>query len=364
MKPRTVTSPTSRPACSTASGIIVSASMVRIAPAANAWVPATTSGDALPSAPYPTAAATVDAAVTAAHSPKTCAGLRPEAISPADADIDSGMLERKTAASTATPTVPPPTRLIPIAADSGRPSSSAPSTSAAEDAPAAGPFGLLRRCPPRLSMSQSPAKKVSAPALSPSTTASAPARSYASPVSSNATALNSTPAPKPMVSPMTRFETGTQMPMAAPISSAAPPTKPHHAASSTRSAPGTLEHHDRAGDPGVVRQREVYVVRAQAVGGGEHGAGQHETRTTALLLDHLGVVPREPRRRAESLGDRLLGGEPRGQRGRRERLLGRGEQPLAEPGRAGDRLVEARDVDHVDADADDHGSITKVFIRP
>ena len=50
-KPSVVTTPVNgeRPSASYASGNIVSASMVRIAPAANAWIPATHSGDASPS---------------------------------------------------------------------------------------------------------------------------------------------------------------------------------------------------------------------------------------------------------------------------------------------------------------------------
>src|SRR6478609_8024055 len=56
---------------------------------------------------------------------------RPDALSPVVADIDSGMFDRKTAATIATPTPLPPSRLMPIAADSGMPSSSAPSTRAA-----------------------------------------------------------------------------------------------------------------------------------------------------------------------------------------------------------------------------------------
>jgi hypothetical protein len=45
-KPSVVATPTQLPPCSKASGIIVSASMVRIAPAAKARTKATTSGEA------------------------------------------------------------------------------------------------------------------------------------------------------------------------------------------------------------------------------------------------------------------------------------------------------------------------------
>ncbi len=117
-------------------------------------------------------------------------------------------LERKTAATIAVLTVVPPTSEEPIAADSGMPSSSAPRTSAI--APPALAWvcwvGLLRRCPPRESMTQSPAKKTRAPATRPDTVAACPAPSKPSRVSSKATALMSTPAPKPMTNPMVRVE--------------------------------------------------------------------------------------------------------------------------------------------------------------
>src|SRR3954447_3359145 len=103
-------------------------------------------GDAPRSNAKPAAAAAVDARRTATQSPRMYPVLRPEAFIPDDADRDSGMFERKTAATTATPTPPPLMRLTPIAADSGMPSSSAPSTRAAAPAPSWGPFGLLRRC--------------------------------------------------------------------------------------------------------------------------------------------------------------------------------------------------------------------------
>ncbi len=49
--PITVSTPTNWPACSTASGSIVSASMVRIAPAAKAWITAIRAGSAPASSP-------------------------------------------------------------------------------------------------------------------------------------------------------------------------------------------------------------------------------------------------------------------------------------------------------------------------
>ena len=70
------------------------------------------------------------------------------------------MFDKKTAMTTAIPTEPPPSRLTPIAADSGMPSNSAPSTSAVaadEPAPASVPVGSLRFSAPLRSISQSPA---------------------------------------------------------------------------------------------------------------------------------------------------------------------------------------------------------------
>ena len=60
------------------------------------------------------------------------------------------MFERNTAASTGTPTPAPPSSEIPITADSGMPSRTAPSISAFElaSAPSGGPSGLIRPSPP------------------------------------------------------------------------------------------------------------------------------------------------------------------------------------------------------------------------
>src|SRR3954468_19482948 len=100
--------------------------MERIAPPGTAWPVPTPAGDEPPSKAYPSAAAPVDAAATAPHRPRMYAVDRPLAFMPDEAERPSGMLERKTAATTATPTPPPSMRLTPIAADSGMPSSSAP----------------------------------------------------------------------------------------------------------------------------------------------------------------------------------------------------------------------------------------------
>ena len=95
-----------------------------------------------------------------------------------------------------------------------------------------------------------------------------------------------------------------------------------------------LEHDERERDPGVVRQREVDALDAELLGAGRNGAAQLEATAAARVGDDLGVVPRQAAGRAERLGQRLLGGEPGGQRLQRQRGLGRGEQPVAQRGRA------------------------------
>ena len=73
---------------------------------------------------------------------------------------------------------------------------------------------------------------------------------------------------------------------------------------------------------------------------------QHERRAPVGVLDHLAVVPLQTSRGAQRLGERLLGREPGGQRGQRQRALGRGEQPFAQGGvRASARTAHVDDVD-------------------
>ena len=55
---------------------------------------------------------------------------------------------------------------------------------------------------------------------------------------------------------------------------------------------------------------------AELVGAGQDGAAQLEQRAAGLLGDDLGVVPVHVAGGAERLGQRLLGGEAGGQRGR------------------------------------------------
>src|SRR5215218_9359638 len=96
-KPRVVTTPASLPPCSYASGIIVSASIVRTAPPANARTNATTSGDEFWNRPYPAKDANPDTSAMAIHIDRIRVFLQPPAVSPAVEDSASGRFEMKTA---------------------------------------------------------------------------------------------------------------------------------------------------------------------------------------------------------------------------------------------------------------------------
>ena len=106
-KPSVVTTPTHLPPFAKASGIIVSASIVGIAPPANARTNATTEGEAESKRPNPARAASPETATIPTHSSSTRELRQPDALRPAVAATASGRLERKTAASIATLTVPP-----------------------------------------------------------------------------------------------------------------------------------------------------------------------------------------------------------------------------------------------------------------
>ena len=102
-------------------------------------------------------------------------GRQPDAARPAVAAMDSGTFEMNTAAMTAVLTPPPPSRLRPITAVSGTPSSTMPRTIAGAEPAACPPPESLRSAPPNLSMIASPTKKVSAPANRPRATPPLPA---------------------------------------------------------------------------------------------------------------------------------------------------------------------------------------------
>src|SRR5680860_1551575 len=119
-----------------------------------------------------------------------------------------------------------------------------------------------------------------------------------------------------------------------------------------------LGDHDGRGDAGVVAQRQMEGVDPQGLRTQGHGAGHIEVRSAVVRAVHGDVLPAEAHRRTQGLGERLLGGEPGGQRRGWKVTLGLGEEPLDEPGRAGQRLREALHVDDVDPDSDDHGVLT------
>ena len=82
------------------------------------------------------------------------------------------------------------------------------------------PAASLRSAPPERSISQSPPKKTVQPAKMPAIAAPLPcALLAASSTRSNATALISTPAPKAMISPITRKLMRNQIATRAPITS-------------------------------------------------------------------------------------------------------------------------------------------------
>ena len=93
---------------------------------------------------------------------------------PVAADSDSGTLERNTATTTATLTPPPCSSETPIAADSGIPSSTAPSTIPAAAPPGPGPLERLRFAPPIPSSTRSPPKNTSDPSARPAEVESRP----------------------------------------------------------------------------------------------------------------------------------------------------------------------------------------------
>ena len=97
----------------------------------------------------------------------------------------------------------------------------------------------------------------------------------------------------------------------------------------------------------------MQVVLAGIAAGHGDRAADLEQRAARGLVDDLGVLPGHADRGAERLGQRLLGGEPRGQRGQRPRPLAGGEEPLAQARSALEREPEALDVAHVDAHPDD-----------
>src|SRR5690625_2769819 len=125
------------------------------------------------------------------------------------------------------------------------------------------------------------------------------------------------------------------------------------------------DYHGR-GDTAVVRDRQMRARHPQHVRAREDGAPHRQTRLTGVLDVGLDVDPVHTGRRTERLGEGLLGREATGQRSGNELGLGGQEQPLEHGGRAAQRLGEALDLDHVDADPDDHlpASIPRAPVGP
>src|ERR1051326_6015388 len=115
--PSTVINPAKSWAASNASGIIVSASMARIAPAATAVVAAITSTEKLLKSTYPRYDANAEMTAIAVHTPKTYFGERCAFFIPDELDSASGMFEIKIAATVTALTAPPLIMLTPIAID-------------------------------------------------------------------------------------------------------------------------------------------------------------------------------------------------------------------------------------------------------
>ena len=108
-------------------------------------------------------------------------------------------------------------------------------------------------------------------------------------------------------------------------------------------------------EAGVVRHRQVD--RRDALRGDELGgrAGEGEPRASRRLGSDLDVLELQALGAAERLDQRLPRGVARREGAQRQRLLGRAEHAVEQSRSALDRALEARDVDEVDADSDDHG---------
>jgi hypothetical protein len=163
---------------SNASGIISSASIVRIAPAENAWIAEIHAPDAPLRAAYPMPAAIVLAATTITHIRKMRPRDQPSRRRSLEAATASGTLERNTATTTAMLAESSLISDAPITTDSGMPSSTAPRTIPSPPGCEPAPFS-------RFSIRMSPAANISAPAANePATTPAAAPNPAASSTSS------------------------------------------------------------------------------------------------------------------------------------------------------------------------------------
>src|SRR5690606_11448959 len=91
--------------------------------------------------------------------------------------------------------------------------------------------------------------------------------------------------------------------------------------------PSPLGHDDRGGHARVVAQRHVPGPDAELGGPRGHGAADPDPGPAAVLAVDLGVGPVQAAGRPQGLGQRLLGGEPRGERGDAPPLTACQQQP-------------------------------------
>ena len=198
----------------------------------------------------------------------------------------------------------------PITIDSGIPSSTLPSTIASAEPSSWSPFGSLRSPPPMRSITQSPPKKTHAAGEDTNGDTPFPDDlSAASSIRSNDTALISTPAPKPMISPIVRRLRCNQSAISAPITSEEAARVPHPNDSSichtsrwsqprTRSARqrdraarrrSPADRLELAGSPGLVEERLERAVEAQ----GDEPAPLGVGLDPVARCDSVGLARRE-----------------------------------------------------------------------
>src|SRR3954447_15117520 len=179
----------------------------------------------------PSAAAIPDATITALHNATIRPVVHPPLCKPVVAAMPSGKFETNTATSMETPISPVCNNVRPRTADSGMPSSIAPSTIANPEPSGGAPPMSLRSPYPKWSITRSPSVNTAAPANNPSAVDfSAPSVLMPLATSSNATALSKTPAPNDITVPRTLVLGGRTSATTAPISRDAAAATPQNSA--------------------------------------------------------------------------------------------------------------------------------------
>src|SRR3954462_10608211 len=229
--PITVMSPAKSCSCANASGIMVSTSIDKIAPAATAMVAAITLALKCRKAVYPTNAAIPEITAIAPHTPNTYLRERPACFIPAELESPSGTFERKTAATVTRLTAPPEIMLTPMAIDSGIPSSKAP-TAIANPLPSLSCSDgcwspeRLRCFAPFFERYQLANVYTTDPLTKPSAQAANPPRLNASSIKSKASAEINTPLPNAMMAATVLCLMLEKYPIPAPTNNAEPPNNP------------------------------------------------------------------------------------------------------------------------------------------